>query len=122
MASLTNGLSALVRLGASIELDSDLQTISIGCQENSFTGNYELQTAGKFLLYVVSIQGTAVLVAASLLDSTDPPQVLLKTQDVEAGWELIFRFVSALEKYEVRSLQRPILVGEPGQPDAWVIA
>ena len=124
MASLANGLSALIRLGASFELDSGVETLSIGCPENS-QRDYYLETAGKWLCYRIDIRGAAVLVSASLLDSTGAPQVLLKTCDVEARWEVVFRFLSSLERYEVRNLERPILVGNPVLDDpatCWIIA
>jgi hypothetical protein len=119
-----SGLGALIRLGASVELDSDLQTIFIGCPttaaytttfvgcpEGHLGADYELETTGNHLLYRVAIVGAEVHVCASLLDSIGVPELLLKTPDSEDGWRLCSRFISALEKYEVRSLERPITVG-----------
>ena len=122
----TSGLSAMVRLGAAFELDAEnrgacMETLLIGARENSF-GNYELEIAGQWLCYDVRIVGGEVRTGASLVDSTGQPQTLLRAPDVESGWELIFRFISSLEKHEVKSLARPIVVGMPGEPDAWVIS
>ena len=123
-----SGLSALIRLGASLELDSEntggcMTTISIGCPGNSLAGNTcELEIAGKFLLYRVVIAGEAVVVSVALLDGVAEPEVLLKAKDTESAWETAFRFISALEKYEVRSLERPIMVGPVGEPDAWIVS
>jgi hypothetical protein len=122
---LTSGLSAMIRLAAALELDREnagvtMETLSIGHPEDSY--DYALEIAGQWLCYSVAIHGSEVRTGASLVDSISQPQTLLRTPDAESGWELVFRFISALEKYGVRSLVRPILVGEPGQPDAWVIA
>ena len=127
-----SGLSALIRLGVSLELDSEntggcMTALSIGCPGNSLAGGNtcELQIAGKFLLYAVSIRGEAVVVSVALLDGIADPEVLLRTPDTEAGWELIFKFISSLEKYEVKNLERPIQVGDPAaghDPETcWII-
>jgi hypothetical protein len=122
-----SGLSALIRLGASLELDSENQggcmtALSIGAAHNSLAGNCELEIAGKFLVYVVSIRGEQVLVSAALLDGTEEPELLLRAKDAESAWETVFKFVSALEKYAVKDLTRPIVVGPVGEPDAWIVS
>jgi hypothetical protein len=32
------------------------------------------------------------------------------------------KLVAALERGQIKSLKRPIEIGEPGSPDSWVIA
>jgi hypothetical protein len=81
-----------------------------------------METAGRFLLYTVGLHNEEIRVGASMMDSPAASQTLLRAPDSEAGWELAARFIGALERYEVKSLMRPILVGEPGQPDAWIVA
>jgi hypothetical protein len=119
-----SGISAMLRLGAGLELEQDvaLETISIGPVGNSLAGAYQLETCGAFLLYRVTIAGAEVHVSASLADSIAEPAHLLRTQDCEEGWRLCFAFISSLERHGVRSLVRPIVFGTPGEPDAWVIA
>ncbi|MGA7880872.1 MAG: hypothetical protein WBL40_17015 [Terrimicrobiaceae bacterium] len=122
-----SGISAMLRLGAGLELEADvsLETLSIGQVGNSLAGAFELQTAGTFLCYVVAIRGAEVHVGASLMDSISEPEHLLRTADNETGWRLVFNFISSLEKYEVQSLERPILVGDPVYHDpatCWIIA
>ena len=123
-----SGLSALIKLGAGLELEAgvSLETLAIGRPHNSFAEGYELETCGQFLLYRITIAGAAeVHVAASLADSISDPEHLLRTQDNEAGWGLVFAFVSSLERYGVCSLERPIVVGNPviHPPETcWVVA
>jgi hypothetical protein len=122
---MTSGLSAMIRLAAALELDAEntgrcMETLSIG-QTEGFSG-YVLEIAGAHLCYSIAIGGGQVFVGASLVDSISQPETLLQAPDSEQGWELVFRFISSLEKHEVKSLQRPIVFGTPGEPDAWVIS
>ena len=96
-----SGLSALVRLGAGLELEDgvSLETTSIGCVPNSLAGNYELETCGRHLCYTITICGTQVRVNASLMDGIAAPEFLLGTLDCEDGWRLVFNFISSLERY-----------------------
>ena len=110
--AMTSGLSAMIRCAAALELDREnagatMETLSIGHAEGSY--DYVLEIAGAHLCYSVSMYGEEVRTGASLVDSISQPQTLLRTPDAESGWELVFRFISALEKYGVRSLVRPIL-------------
>ena len=88
-----SGLSAMVRCAASLELDlPSLETLSIGAPQNSLAGNfYELEIAGRWLCYTVSIVGSEhVLVSASLVDCVNPPELLLKARVTEPEWERFF--------------------------------
>jgi hypothetical protein len=114
----------MIRLAAALELEPDvtLETLAIGAPANSLAGNsYELQTAGRFLLYVVNIAGGQVLVSASLVDSIDEPEVLLRDEDNEAGWRVAFHLIAALEKAGVKSLARPIEAYTDSPETSWVI-
>ena len=122
-----SGLSAMIRFAAAVELEDGvaLETLSIGSPKNSLTSYYEWEGAGRFLMYTVAIVGTEILVSASLLDSTDAPELLLRAKDNESGWKLSFQFVCSLERYEVQSLTRPIQVGDPIIHDpttCWIVA
>jgi hypothetical protein len=121
----TAGLSALIRLGAALELDAEnegrsMEAISIG-SENS-QGTYALEIAGRHLCYTVTLCGEQARVFAVLLDSPTEPDLLLKVKDTETEWNTVFRFISSLEKYEVKSLERPIMSGPVGEPDAWIVS
>jgi hypothetical protein len=128
-----SGLSALVRLAAALELDREnagavLVTLSIGggvSSADDSPGDYAWEAAGAHLCYVVSIHGGEVRTAASLVDSVSQAQPLLRAPDTEQGWELTFRFISSLEKYQVHDLTKPIVVGNPAYDDpttCWIIA
>jgi hypothetical protein len=77
------------------------------------------------LFFTLNLDGERVSVGAQTMDQPGPPDTLLRTPDTGQGWELITRFITSLEKYEVRSLVRPILVGDPYYHDpatCWIIA
>jgi hypothetical protein len=128
-----SGLSALVRLAASLELDAEntgrcMVTLSIGGGVGSADdspGDYVWVAAAAHLCCSVAIHGGEVRTAASLVDSISQPQTLLRAPDTEQGWELVFRFISSLEKYEVQSLERPIQVGNPvihPPAECWIVS
>jgi hypothetical protein len=121
---MSSGLSALIRLGAALELEPDvsLETLAIGQLGNSLTGSYELETAGRWLCYTVTIAGSEhVLVSASPVDSVNPPEVLLKVRDTEPEWETVFHLVRTLEKAGVKSLERPIEAIGDSPETSWII-
>jgi hypothetical protein len=73
-----------------------------------------------WLAYAVTIHGAELRVAASLMDSADPPQRLLHCRDEPNGWEVVSLLLNALERHEIRSLKRPIEAAEG--PDGFMIA
>ena len=119
----STGISALVRLAACLELElPSLETLAIGQPGNSLAGNYyELQIAGRWLCYTVDIVGGQVLVSASLADSVDEPEVLLKAHDTESEWLVVFHLISALEKAGVKTLARPIEAITDDLEYSWII-
>ena len=121
-----SGLSALIRTGAALELEADvaLETLAIGSPKNSFSEGYEMETAGTFLLYTIALRGAQVHVSASLLDSIDGPEHLLRAADDETGWRTVFALICSMEKYRCQSLERPIEINglAPDGSDSWIIA
>ena len=110
------GLSALIRTGAVLKNDLGLETLSIGCPENA-PGDCAMETAGRFLLYTIGIHNEEIRVGASLMDSPAATQTLLRCPDSEAGWQLITRFVGALEQHEIKALHpRPRSRSDCGVP------
>ena len=119
----------MIRLGAALELEWEnagacMETLSIGAGPEG--SGYAMEIAGAWLSAIRSpFIARRFVLSASLLDSVGQPELLLKTEDNEAGWELCFRFICSLEKYRVQSLARPIAVGNPvwdPPAECWVIA
>ena len=81
-----------------------------------------MELAGRQLLVRITLQGGWVWVAAGGLDEGGAPQPLFNVGDSPQGWADVRRFVQALERSGVRSLQpRPIKIGESGSPDCYII-
>ena len=62
-----SGLSAMIRLGAALELDAEnrgacMETLSIGGHPEG----YALEIAGQWLCYAVAIRGEQVFIGANL--------------------------------------------------------
>ena len=120
---MSSGISGLIRLGAALELEAEvnLETLSIEALGNC---DYALETAGTFLLYRIALTGGEINVSASLIDSIDEPEHLLRVEDDETGWRTIFGLIASLERYRVPSLERPIRSGNPLYHDpatCWII-
>jgi hypothetical protein len=120
---MSAGLSALIRIGA--ELENEFDSIEVIAIERSATvpvDDYTMEVCGRFLFYTVALYGPEVRLSAQPMDAGDPPDLLLRAADNENGWDTTRRLVASLERNQVKSLRRPIESGEPGDPDAWVIA
>ena len=126
---MSSGLGALIRLGASVELDSDLLTIFIGCpetagaayrtnfvacSENRLGADYELETTGNHLLYRVAIVGAEVHVCASLLDSIGVLELLLQHSRFRGRLARGLRFHQQLGKIPGAKLGKAHRRGRPG--------
>jgi hypothetical protein len=114
------GVAAMVRLALHLEEQHGAETLNIG-RSAAVIDDCVLESASRRLSYQVTLVGDEVRLSVSLMDSTDQPQTLLRTRDDPAGWDMVERLVGALEKAEIKSLQRPIEAGTPGDPDRFVI-
>jgi hypothetical protein len=82
-----------------------------------------MQAYGAQLAYRITLRDSGVILGAALMDSADGAwDLLLRAADDGPGWDTVRRLGASLERNGVRSLARPIESGEPGDPDAWVIA
>jgi hypothetical protein len=99
-----SGLSALIRLGASLENDWGMEAIACG-RGALADEDCVLEICGRWLAFRIALHGPEVRTAACLMDAADPPETLLRSPDTEAGWD---------------TAQRLIASGVDG--DAWVIA
>ena len=115
------GLSAMVHAAAAFENDLAMETLSIG-RAAVDDADSVLEIAGRWLCYRVALCGPEVRLAATVMDAAPAPETLLRSPDTESGWDTTRRLIASLERNQIKSLARPIEVGSPGDPDAWVIA
>ena len=99
----------------------DLEVLSIGRGADEPEGSCTLEVAGGHLFYAVTVGGGSVSVSAQVLDRGGL-EYLVRLADNADGWRTVCQLIAGLERGGVRSLQRPIRIGEPGNPDSWVIA
>jgi hypothetical protein len=114
------GVSAMVRLALHLESEWEMDVLSIGRECFDRKDSCTLSVTGKWLAYHVMIDGGFVFVSAQLMDAGDPPQLLATFGDTVDGWAKSSNLIQALERAEVKSLQRPIEAGEGS--NGWVIA
>jgi hypothetical protein len=114
------GVSAMVRLALLLENEWDMDVLSIGRECFDRKDSCTLSVTGKWLGYCVMIDGGFVFVSAQLMDFGDPPQLLATFGDTVDGWVKTCSLIQALERAEVKSLQRPIEAGTGSS--GWVIA
>ena len=64
-----------------------------------------------------------IWVHAGSLDQGEAPELLFNIGDGPQGWSDVRRFVAALERSGLKTLQpRPLRIGAESGPDSWVIA
>ena len=117
-----SGVGAMVQWAARLSTELDMEVIDMSRQAEDPPGSCTCELAGDHLLFTISLISERILVAAQVMDRPDPPDFFLKIEDNPAGWDIVFRLVRSMVENQVRSLERPIMVGEVGQPDAWIIA
>jgi hypothetical protein len=117
---MSSGVSAIVHTAVWFETDLGLEVLSIG-RSTEADENCALETCGKWLAYHIALRGPEVRLAATLMDAVSAPETLLRTSDDETGWQTVKRLVTALEHNGIKTLARPIEIGEPGNADSWVI-
>ena len=120
----SSGLSAMIAAAAAFETELGMETLSIRslpapgadpCRDCT------MEICGRWLAYTVSLRGAEVHLSAVPMDSPAAPEFIVRLADSAGGWDTLRRLIASMGRHEVRSLQRPIEVGEPGEPDAWVI-
>jgi hypothetical protein len=75
---------------------------------------------GKHFCFHVMIDGGFVFVSAQLMDLGEEPLALATFSDTKQGWQDTLSLIKALERNEVKSLQKPIEAGTG--PHGWVIS
>jgi hypothetical protein len=67
------------------------------------------------------VNGSWVTTKLSLLDRPEPPETVLIAADGDLGWKRTFSVIRALEREEVKSLEKPISLGGGSGPNGYVI-
>jgi hypothetical protein len=116
-----SGVSGMVRAAIWLECQLDLEILGIGRGGLDCKESCTLEAAGKHLSYTIVLDAGFIFLRAQLLDSCDPSEELMSVGDTKPGWETICRVVGGLERNAIKSLERPIELGEGG-PNSWVIA
>ena len=115
-----SGLSAAIQMAAQLSLDfPEMEVLSLGRSATN-DADAELELGSRWILYDVLLCGE-IRLAVALMDGIESPQTILRSPDSPAGWDVMKRLVGAFEKAETKSLERPIEVGTPGDPDCFVI-
>ena len=110
----------MVRVGAWLSHEFDLEILSCGRAGNAPQHSCKLELCGRHLLFDLTVDGSWLFTSVALLDRADPPESLLSVADGADGWETTRKLVAALEYNEIRSLTRPLEIGNG--PDGFVIA
>jgi hypothetical protein len=82
-----------------------------------------MELSGRSLFLRIGLRGGWIWVSACSMDEADQPELLFNIGDAPEGWTTVRRFVAALERSGVRSLQpRPLRIGAESGADSWVIS
>jgi hypothetical protein len=115
------GIAGLVRTAVWLDSVVGMEVLSIG---RSACGREDcaMEVVGTQLLVKISLQGTWVWLSACGLDEAGGPEPICNFGDGPAGWTTVRKFIQALERSGIRSLQpRPIRIGAETGPDSYVI-
>ena len=120
-----SGLSAMIRIGAELEHQfSSIEVIEIGRPATGPEQDFTMQVCGRWLFYTVALYGPQIRLSAQPMDTGAAPDLLLRDRDNENGWQTARGVIAALERYEIKSLERPMEAAGDDRDDAngWVIA
>jgi hypothetical protein len=102
-------LSALIRIGAELEHEfASIEVIEIGRPATGPEQDFTMQVCGRWLFYTVALYGPQIRLSAQPMDTGAAPDLLLRDRDNENGWQTARGVIAALERYEIKSLERPI--------------
>jgi hypothetical protein len=116
-----SGVGAMVQCAARLSVELGLEVIDMGRQPEAPPGSCACEIAADHVLFIITLAGERVTVAAQTMDGSEDPDPLLKIEDSAMGWDVAFRLVRSLVENEVRSLERPISSGMIGLQDSWII-
>jgi hypothetical protein len=117
-----DGLGGMIQFGARAEHVLGMEVLSIGRSADS-KDDCLMELSGRYLFLHVALRGGWIWVSACGMDEGDQPEFLFNVGDGPAGWTTVSKFVQALERSGLKSLQeRPIQLGEPGSPDCFAIS
>ena len=117
-----NGVSGLVRAALWLEDRLNLETQNIGRESLAPSESCLLETTGKWLAYYLTIDGGWLSLKIQLMDTGEEPQLLVSFVDGPEGFREVCKIIRLLEREEVKSLQRPIALGEGSGANSYVIA
>ena len=106
------GVAGMVRAALWLDVQLGIETLGIGRGAFDRKDSCTLEASGKHLAYWVMIDGGCIFLRVQLLDAPCCAlDELMNAPDTKEGWELICKVVQALERNNVKSLQRPIEAG-----------
>ena len=98
-----SGLSAAIQMAAQLELDfPTMEVLSFGRSATTSDADIELEIAGRFLLYSATLSGE-IRLAVAQMDSTSPPEQIVRFADTAEGWDTLRRLCGALERNGIRA-------------------
>jgi hypothetical protein len=113
-------VSSMIRCALFLEIQLDIEILSIGRGGVDRVESCTLEGSGKNLAYFVILDGSYVFLRAQVLDGCDDSEELVSVPDTKDGWLLLCRVIQSLARNNVKSLTRPIESGSGG-PHCYVI-
>jgi hypothetical protein len=117
-----NGIAALVKLAVFLDDQCGMEILSIGREGLDRQDSCTLIAFGKWLCYHVILDNSFVFLKVSLMDQGNEPELILSVGDVDERWRELFKVIRALERDEIKSLERPIELSGGTGPSGWVIS
>ena len=116
-----HGVGAQVELAAWCSRVFNLEVESFGRAGSARKDTCKLEMSGRYLFYDVTLDGGWIFLSLSLMDKGDPPESLVHFADGPEGWHTLAQLISAFERHNIKSLERPFEIGNPDCPGGWAI-
>ena len=115
-----SGVAGMLRSALWLETVVGMEVLFIG-RSATERADCTLELCGSHLHIRASLQGGWIWLSACGLDE-GPPEAICNFGDGPQGWIDVRRLIAALERSGIQSLQpRPVVIGQPGSPDSYVI-
>jgi hypothetical protein len=116
-----HGVGAQVELACWCSRVFGLDVESFGRAGTARKDSCKLVLTGRHLLYDITLDGGWIFLSLQVMDKGDPPDNLVTLADGLEGWQRLGQLISAFERHNVKSLERPIEIGNSDCLGGWAI-
>ena len=97
--------------------------MSVGRRALDRQNSFVVELSGRFLGYQIQTDNSGLFLRLREMDAADEWLPVLSLLDTSKSWRVVYSLVAKLEKHEIKSLAKPVQIGEVFDgPDCIVIS